>query len=41
MRKSEPTPYSFNVQGVLSLTDTVAGQGGFQCLPGYHKVDPA
>ena len=34
-------PYPFNVQGVLSLTDTVEGQGGFQCLPGYHKVDPA
>lgn len=30
-----PTP--FDVQGVLSLTDTVPGQGGFQCVPGFPK----
>lgn len=30
-----PTP--FDVQGVLSLTDTVPNQGGFQCVPGFPK----
>jgi len=31
----EPTP--FEVQGVLSLTDTTTEQGGFQCVPGFPK----
>ena len=30
-------PLPFDVQGVLSLTDTVAGQGGFQCVAGMPK----
>jgi len=30
-------PLPFDVQGVLSLTDTVPGQGGFQCVPGMPK----
>ncbi len=30
-------PLPFDVQGVLSLTDTVSGQGGFQCVPGLPK----
>ena len=33
-------PLPFDVQGVLSLTDTVAGQGGFQCVPGMPKHFP-
>ncbi len=28
-------PVEFGVQGVLSLTDTPAEQGGFQCVPGF------
>jgi hypothetical protein len=30
-------PLPFDVQGVLSLTDTPPGQGGFQCVPGMPK----
>ena len=30
-------PLPVDVQGVLSLTDTVPGQGGFQCVPGMPK----
>jgi ectoine hydroxylase-related dioxygenase (phytanoyl-CoA dioxygenase family) len=25
------------IQGVLCLTDTPVGMGGFQCVPGFHK----
>jgi len=28
----------FGVQGVLCLTDTTPNMGGFQCVPGFHKV---
>ena len=31
------TPIAFGVQGVLYLTDTADNQGGFQCIPGFHK----
>ena len=31
----EPLP--FEVQGILSLADTQPGQGGFQCVPGFHR----
>ena len=30
-------PEALNVQGVLYLTDTAENQGGFQCVPGFHK----
>ena len=30
-------PIAFGVQGVLYLTDTAENQGGFQCIPGFHK----
>jgi hypothetical protein len=30
-------PMPYDVQGVLSLTDVVPGQGGFQCVPGFHR----
>jgi ectoine hydroxylase-related dioxygenase (phytanoyl-CoA dioxygenase family) len=31
-------PISFGVQGVLYLTDTAQNQGGFQCVPGFHRI---
>lgn len=30
-------PIPFKVQGVLYLTDTAENQGGFQCVPGFHR----
>ena len=34
---STERPIPFRLQGVLSLTETVPGQGGFQCVPGFHN----
>ncbi len=34
---SRQRPIPFLLQGVLSLTDTLPGQGGFQCVPGFHN----
>ena len=34
---SRPT-IPFGVQGVLYLTDTAENQGGFQCVPGFHRA---
>ena len=31
-------PIPFGVQGVLYLTDTAENQGGFQCVPGFHRI---
>ena len=31
------TPLPYEVQGVLYLVDTAAGEGGFQCVPGVHR----
>lgn len=33
-------PIGLRVQGVLCLTDTEEAQGGFQCVPGSHKLVP-
>lgn len=33
-------PIPFDVQGILSLSDTEPGAGGFQCIPGMHKLLP-
>lgn len=30
-------PLPFRLQGVLYLSDTPAGAGGFQCVPGFHR----
>lgn len=35
---SKPLPQQLGVQGVLALTDTTAEMGGFQCIPGFHRV---
>ena len=34
---STARPVTFAVQGVLCLSGTAADQGGFQCVPGFHK----
>ncbi len=31
-------PERLGMQGVLYLTDTVENQGGFQCVPGFHRA---
>jgi hypothetical protein len=35
---SKPLPEQLGVQGVLALADTSAEMGGFQCVPGFHRV---
>jgi len=34
---TDELPIPFRLQGVLALVDTEANQGGFHCLPGWHK----
>ena len=34
---SRQKPIPFQVQGVLCLTDTETNQGGFKCIPGFHR----
>lgn len=34
---SVDVPIRFHVQGVLYLTDTMANQGAFTCVPGFHR----
>lgn len=33
-------PVPFEVQGLIALTDTSQEQGGFQCVPGFHRRFP-
>jgi hypothetical protein len=35
---SQPLPARLGVQGVLALADTAPEMGGFQCIPGFHRV---
>jgi hypothetical protein len=35
---SKLLPERLGVQGVLALADTTAEMGGFQCIPGFHRV---
>lgn len=35
---SKPLPQKTRVQGLLVLRDTDETMGGFQCVPGFHKV---
>lgn len=35
--KTDILPIPFRLQGVLYLVDTEEDQGGFHCLPGWHK----
>ncbi|HAA77172.1 TPA: phytanoyl-CoA dioxygenase [Candidatus Latescibacteria bacterium] len=37
---STQNPIPFGVQGVLYLSDTDIDQGGFQCVPGFHRHFP-